>query len=378
MTYAPAVLPSRRVELWYGDNAAQRRVTVFFRIILAIPQFIVLFFLGIAAFFVLVIGWFGALFTGRLPEFADTYLSGFIRWEIRVSAYMYLLTDEYPPFTLEDVEYPVRTLLPGRGPLNRVSVFFRIILAIPASFFLQIVQYGLSLPLLFFIWIVVVVSGRMPAPLYTAYSAVLRYQARFHSWFDMLTSEYAWGMFGDFVPLQPGSSPPPLGAVAGETTVAPPPVPPPAPPPVPPAQPPAQPYAYPGTGGTAQTPPPPPPPPVPGATPPPPAGWPPAPPAGGPGGTPGAMPPPSPWERTSPPPASEQLPSWGILVVQGAAKGWLIFAIVWGSLIVIGQNALQGHRNNNNTTSGLVMTAPAAAPTSSGSSHLVLQPPLHP
>ena len=50
----------------------QRRATVIFRIILAIPQFIVLFFLGIAAFFVSMIGWFAALFTGRLPEFAYT------------------------------------------------------------------------------------------------------------------------------------------------------------------------------------------------------------------------------------------------------------------------------------------------------------------
>ena len=54
-------------------------------------------------------------------------------------AYLFLLTDEYPPFTLEDVEYPVRPILPGRGPLNRVAVFFRLILAIPAGVFAQIV-----------------------------------------------------------------------------------------------------------------------------------------------------------------------------------------------------------------------------------------------
>ena len=52
---------------------------------------------------------------------------------------MFLLTDRYPPFSLDDVEYPVRPILPGRGPLNRVSVLFRIILAIPAVVFSQIV-----------------------------------------------------------------------------------------------------------------------------------------------------------------------------------------------------------------------------------------------
>ena len=135
MTDASVVMPSRRVEMWYAGTAAQNRWTVAFRIILAIPQYIVLDFLFIAFFFVVVIGWFAALFTGRLPEWANTFLGGVIRWYARVNAYVFLLTDRYPPFSLDDVEYPVRPILPGRGPLNRVSVFFRIILAIPAAVF---------------------------------------------------------------------------------------------------------------------------------------------------------------------------------------------------------------------------------------------------
>ena len=58
--------------MWFSGSAPQRRATVIFRIILAIPQFFVLFFLGIAAFFVAVIGWFAALFTGRLPSSRDS------------------------------------------------------------------------------------------------------------------------------------------------------------------------------------------------------------------------------------------------------------------------------------------------------------------
>ena len=84
--------------------------------------------------------------------------------------------------------------------MNRVTVFFRIIVAIPAVVFYQIVQNGLTFPLLFVMWIVVLFTGSMPASLYATYSALLRYQARFHSWFAMITSEYAWGMLGDFVP----------------------------------------------------------------------------------------------------------------------------------------------------------------------------------
>lgn len=200
MTNAPMVVPARRVEMWFSGTAAQNRWTVAFRIILAIPQFIVLYILVIASFFVLVIGWFAALFTGRLPGWAHTFMSGVIRWYTRVGAYVFLLTDSYPPFSLDDVAYPVRPIVPGRGPLNRVSVFFRIILAIPAAVFYEIVLNGLTFPLLFFMWIAVLIRGSMPPALYDAYAALLRYQLRLSAWFSMLTSEYAWGMLGDFVP----------------------------------------------------------------------------------------------------------------------------------------------------------------------------------
>ena len=56
----------------------------------------------------LVIGWFAALFTGRLPQWAHTFLGGVVRWYTRSGAYMFLLTDRYPPFSFDDVEYPVR------------------------------------------------------------------------------------------------------------------------------------------------------------------------------------------------------------------------------------------------------------------------------
>ncbi len=356
MTGASMAVPTRRVEMWFGGTAQQRRLTVVFRLILAIPQFIVLWFLFIAGFFVLVIGWFGALFTGRLPTWARTYLGGVIRWEIRVNAYIFLLTDAYPPFTFLDVEYPVRVILPSAGQLNRLSVFFRIILAIPASVFAQIVLYGLTTPLLFVMWIVVIVTGRMPPSLYDAYSALLRYQARYHSWFTMITSEYAWGMLGDFVPPPPATLPPPVDAAPGAAPAAQAPQAPQVP-----QAPPAQPFSYPSTGEQAATPP--------AATPGPDGGppampptYPPpqAPPTGAPG-APGAMPPPSPWERTSVPSGIDPLPPWGTLILQGAARSWMIFAIVWGSIVFIGENVVRNHGHHNNTTSTQLNTVPVDA-----------------
>ena len=69
---------------------------------LAIPHYIVLFFLYIGAFFVTIFAWFAILFTGRYPEGAFHFVEGVFRWHNRVVSYMLLLvTDKYPPFSLE-------------------------------------------------------------------------------------------------------------------------------------------------------------------------------------------------------------------------------------------------------------------------------------
>ncbi len=68
---------------------------------LAIPHYIVLFFLGIAAFVCIILAWFAILFTGRYPRSLFDFVVGLFRWSLRVAAYAFLLTtDRYPPFSL--------------------------------------------------------------------------------------------------------------------------------------------------------------------------------------------------------------------------------------------------------------------------------------
>jgi hypothetical protein len=69
--------------------------------LLAIPHFIVLLFLWIAALVVVVLAWFAILFTGRYPRGMFDFVEGVMRWGQRVIAYALLLvTDSYPPFSL--------------------------------------------------------------------------------------------------------------------------------------------------------------------------------------------------------------------------------------------------------------------------------------
>src|SRR5947207_11510868 len=69
--------------------------------LLAIPHFIVLFFLAIGAIVAVIIAWFAILFTGRYPRGLFDFVVGVIRWSNRVTGYaVVLVTDEYPPFSL--------------------------------------------------------------------------------------------------------------------------------------------------------------------------------------------------------------------------------------------------------------------------------------
>ena len=91
-----------RVRVDYGSETEGRnRLTIFFRILLAIPHIIVISLIGIVAFFVYVIAWFAVLFTGKWPTGLRNFVIGLTRWTTRLNAYMYLLTDEYPPFSFE-------------------------------------------------------------------------------------------------------------------------------------------------------------------------------------------------------------------------------------------------------------------------------------
>jgi hypothetical protein len=180
----------------FAAPSPQSRLTVLVRIILVIPHLVVLAVLGIAAYLVAIAGWFGALFTGRLPGFAADFLAGYLRWQTRVSAYAFLLTGDYPPFSLADADYPARVAVqPGR--LNRLAVLFRIFLLIPCGIVQAILSYGALTIFQLVSWVSTLITGRLPDPVYQAMAAVLRYQARTLGFAWMLTSAYPAALFGD-------------------------------------------------------------------------------------------------------------------------------------------------------------------------------------
>jgi hypothetical protein len=100
----PATDQHQSVHLDYPYPDAQRDLNRWLPLVkwlLAIPHYVVLFFLWIAALVVVVVAWFAILFTGRYPRGMFDFVEGVIRWHNRVLAYAWVLvTDRYPPFRL--------------------------------------------------------------------------------------------------------------------------------------------------------------------------------------------------------------------------------------------------------------------------------------
>lgn len=190
------------VQLELDSPEERNRVTVAFRGLLLIPQAIVNFALSIAAAFALFLGWFAALATGRLPNWVRTYVAHLTAYQARVSAYQFLLVDQYPPFAFTSPAvraYPVQLDLPEPGRLSRAKVLFRFILAIPVSFVILALNYGWVV-CGFFVWLSVLITGRTPKPAFDAISAMLRYLTRLNAWLGMLTEQYPRELFGDKYP----------------------------------------------------------------------------------------------------------------------------------------------------------------------------------
>lgn len=70
------------------------------RYLALLPALICVMFVGIAAFFVVWIAFWGVAFTGRYPRGMFDFVTGYLRWTSRISAYLFGLTDKYPPFRM--------------------------------------------------------------------------------------------------------------------------------------------------------------------------------------------------------------------------------------------------------------------------------------
>jgi Domain of unknown function (DUF4389) len=121
------------VGLTVTDDLHRSRLTVLFRLILAIPHILWVVVWSVGTFVAAIGGWVVTLITGELPGGLHRFFCAYIRYVTHVFAYLYLVTDPYPAFNGRPIDgYPVDVTLPDPVPQRRVLVLVRIAVAIPA------------------------------------------------------------------------------------------------------------------------------------------------------------------------------------------------------------------------------------------------------
>jgi hypothetical protein len=195
------------------------RLTTFFRLILAIPHLIAVFFYVLAAEIVTFIAWFALLFTGRYPQGMYDFVAGALRYWTRVCGYAFLLTDEYPPFSGDPATpYPVDLNIgPPKAEYSRLKVLFRIILMIPVYIIAYAMQVVFEVGALL-AWFAIVVLGRQPKGLQDMIVLGMSYHQRAYGYFFLLTED--WPPFTDETEGRTVEAAPAFGALASTPPAA--------------------------------------------------------------------------------------------------------------------------------------------------------------
>jgi Domain of unknown function (DUF4389) len=197
---------SHPVKLRLSDDLERTRVTVFFRLLLAIPHFVWLTLWGIAVFLMTILNWFATLATGTPWRAAHAFASRYVRYGVHVYAYVGLLADPYPGFG-GNHGYPVDVELPEPGPQNRWTVLLRLLLALPVLLLASVLVTGYWYPtgssvdsfsqvggLLTAVallgWFAILARGRMPRGLRDAGAYGVAYNAQLHAYLLLVTDRY--------------------------------------------------------------------------------------------------------------------------------------------------------------------------------------------
>jgi len=165
------------------------RLLVFFKGLLAIPHWIILYALMAVAQAITVVAWFAILFTGRYPKGLFDFVVGIYRWQYNVGTYVLLLRDEYPPFSLSAGQYPVTFDIEYPERLSRLLIFVKWLLIIPhliVLLFLGIV-YWITLVIA---WFAILFTGRYPKGLFDFGVGVIRWGARMNAYYVLMRDEY--------------------------------------------------------------------------------------------------------------------------------------------------------------------------------------------
>jgi Domain of unknown function (DUF4389) len=187
---ASTLFATHPIRLRITDDLRRTRLTVFFRLILAIPLLLWAAVLGIVAVLAIVANWFATLFAGKSPDGLHNFLANYLRFATQIAAYCFLIADPYPGFLFINMEeYPVDLEVAPPEVQNRWTVLFRIILAIPALLITSVLR-NISSLLAIFSWVMGVLTARVPEGIRNFAAFALRYETQTYAYVALLTQKY--------------------------------------------------------------------------------------------------------------------------------------------------------------------------------------------
>jgi Domain of unknown function (DUF4389) len=186
-------LPARTdpIRLECRDDLRRSRLTVFFRLLLALPHVIWLALWAVVAVLAAIASWVATLVSGQPPAALQRFLSAFVRYSAHVSAYLYLIANPFPGFTGRPGSYPVDVVTGERETQNRWTVFFRLLLGIPALA-ISGAYGGLLFVAALLGWFAALFTGRMPQGLRNAGALAIRYSAQTYGYLLLVTGSYPY------------------------------------------------------------------------------------------------------------------------------------------------------------------------------------------
>jgi hypothetical protein len=185
-------LPEHPLRMVVDDDLARPRLTVLFRLFLAIPHFVWILLWSIAVFFVAFVAWILALVLGRVPDPLHRFLAAYIRYATHLFAFVGLVGRRFPGFTGRAGSYGIDVEIDPPTRQNRWKTLFRFFLAIPA-FILASALEGVAFVIALLAWWYALVTGRMPEGMRNLGAACLRYSAQTYAYFLLVTSRYPYG-----------------------------------------------------------------------------------------------------------------------------------------------------------------------------------------
>ena len=158
--------------------------------LLAFPHYIVLIFVGIAAMVAVLISFFAVLITGRYPRGLWDFVTGTLRWGMRVAGYVLLLTDQYPPFSLQDdPSYPVQVEWDYPETVDRWRPLVHWLLIIPYALVAGVLIW-LAEIVAFIGVFVILFTKDLPDGMFKLIVNPMRWQVRANSYHTWLVTKY--------------------------------------------------------------------------------------------------------------------------------------------------------------------------------------------